>query len=219
MQRIVLIFVSVIFTLSLMLVVTADIEHKQHQHHRFRHHAKGHNHHKRLSPQQIEEESSNDQQKRRTLPPNIWALLTASEGRNKKLNNDDDDYDDIGTKFDVTNHKNEMNGISNEMDFASIEHESVEKVSANCPKCKQNSVKMSEDELASLRTEYVKNQILHKLRMTERPAPVSKDRLPMPIQEGYTIQVDESDDYLNRHLDDYFAKTTQKIIFLNRGKH
>lgn len=186
-----------------MLVVTAEIEHRQHL--RFRHHAKGH-HNKRPEVGV----TSNNQQKR-TLPPNIWTLLTENGGRNK-LN----DHDDGSTKSDVTIH--ETNGISNEMDFASIENESVEKVSANCPKCKQNSVKMSEDELASLRTEYVKNQILHKLRMTERPAPVSKDRLPMPIQEGYTIHVDESDDYLNRHLDDYFAKTTQKIIFLNRGK-
>lgn len=175
-------------------------------HHRQRHHGK--NHHKKSHDN---EESPTDIHKR-TLPPNIWALLAT----NKKANDDES-----GPKYnDDIESSHDMNEIADEStDFDTPDDESIKKVAANCPKCKQNSVKMSENELANLRIEYVKNQILHKLRMTERPAPISKDELPEPIQEGYAIQGGDDDtDYLNRHLDDYYAKTTQKIIFLTRGE-
>ncbi|CAO1351877.1 unnamed protein product [Diamesa serratosioi] len=75
---------------------------------------------------------------------------------------------------------------------------------------------MSEDELTELRIEFVKNQILQKLRLTERPAKMEMDRLPKPIADGYTIQVAEKTDDSSQRLDDYYGKTTQKIIFLNR---
>lgn len=169
--------------------------------HRNRHH--GHHHRK-----------SHEQQKR-TLPPNIWALHEAyksarDEASGPKYNkNIEASHDTNKIADDATNF-----GPSNGQD-----DDSIKKV--DCPKCKQNSVKMSENELANLRIEYVKNQILHKLRMTERPAPISKDDLPEPIQEGYAVSnhADLDDEHFNRHLDDYFAKTTQKIIFLTKGKY
>lgn len=135
-----------------------------------------------------------------------------------KRSSDDDDF---GSKYnaDISPNHDANEIAENSSDFEPSDDESIKKVAANCPKCKQNSVKMSENELANLRIEYVKNQILHKLRMTERPAPISKDGIPEPLQEGYAIgQGDEGTEFLNRHLDDYFAKTTQKIIFLTRGK-
>lgn len=100
-------------------------------------------------------------------------------------------------------------------------HQVVEKkVHPNCPKCKQNSVEMSEEELTKLRIEYVKKQILEKLRLTERPNPaVIKDALPAPIMEGETFQDDQDDQDFNRRMDDFYAKTTQKIIFLTQGKN
>lgn len=157
-------------------------------------------------------ESSSDLNKRTSLPPNIWALLASN-----KRSSDDDDF---GSKYnaDISPNHDANEIAENSSDFEPSDDESIKKVAANCPKCKQNSVKMSENELANLRIEYVKNQILHKLRMTERPAPISKDEIPEPLQEGYAIgQGDGGTAYLNRHLDDYFAKTTQKIIFLTRG--
>lgn len=190
--------VFILFLVIAVLASPTDINHHQHRHH-------GKNHKRRST------ESS--EAHKQTLPPNLFALLAT----NKRLKDDESgpkySDDDIETSHDA-------NEIADESpDFEPSDHnESIKKVAANCPKCKQNSVKMSENELANLRIEYVKNQILHKLRMTERPAPVPKDELPEPLQEGYAIQGDENADYLNRHLDDYYAKTTQKIIFLSRGE-
>lgn len=174
------------------------------EHHRQRHHR----HHKKRS----DSTESHTDSRERTLPPNIWALLA-----NNKRSSDDDLSPKYNDDIDPNHDVNEI--ADNSSDFEPADHdESIKKVAANCPKCKLNSVKMSENELANLRIEYVKNQILHKLRLTERPAPIPKDELPEPIQEGYAIQSDDDTDYLNRHLDDYYAKTTQKIIFLTRGK-
>lgn len=192
-----LIVMCLMIAVSLVSALPAEPTHHRHRHHG-KHHKKPH-------------ESTGEDQKR-TLPPNIWALLES----NKRASDDASGpkySDDIEPDHDV----NEI--ADDKADFEpATDDESIKKVAANCPKCKQNSVKMSENELANLRIEYVKNQILHKLRLTERPAPVSKDELPEPIQEGYAIQSDDDTEYLNRHLDDYFAKTTQKIIFLTRGE-
>lgn len=196
MNRI-LFFCLIVIAADLLTATPAD-------HHRRRHHGK---HQKRRA---FDAQQDNH---KRTLPPNIWALLA-----NDKRSSDDvvpKSSDDIDPIHDV----NEIADNSNSSDFEPADHdESIKKVAANCPKCKQNSVKMSENELTNLRIEYVKNQILHKLRLTERPAPIAKDDLPEPIQEGYAIQSEDDTDYLNRHLDDYYAKTTQKIIFLTRGE-
>ena len=185
------------------LIVASPTDPTNH-HHRHRHHGK----HQRKSQDNVESQS---EPTKRTLPPVIWNLLAT----NKRSSDDD-----FGPKYnDDIEPNHAMNEIAdNSSDFEPSDDESIKKVAANCPKCKQNSVKMSENELTNLRIEYVKNQILHKLRLTERPTAVSKDELPEPIQEGYAIHNDDDTDYLNRHLDDYYAKTTQKIIFLTRGE-
>lgn len=198
MQQFYLIFVSLVITAEIVAASPAELNHHRHHHHG--------KHHKKADHSS---EPATDSRER-TLPPNIWALLATN-----KRTSDDDNGPKYNDDIDA-NHVNEL--VDDSSDFEQSNDESIRKVAANCPKCKQNSVKMSEHELANLRIEYVKNQILHKLRMTERPAPVSKDELPEPIQEGYAIQNDDDTDYLNRHLDDYYAKTTQKIIFLSRGK-
>lgn len=202
MQQTCLIFLCIAIVLS--LVASSPAEIKRHRH---RHHGK---HHKKS---QEDYESPNDDHKH-TLPPNIWALLASNKS-------DDDNGSKSSDGIEPSHDLNEIADNVSDFDPDEADDESInKKVAANCPKCKKNSVKMSESELANLRIEYVKNQILHKLRMTERPAPVFKDELPEPIQEGYVIQGDDDPDYefLNRHLDDYFAKTTQKIIFLTQGK-
>lgn len=184
-------------------------------HHKMRHHRK---HHKRTNTAQSRDSVNNDDDQKRTIPPNIWALLASNSLMNRNQPNDLNDGPKYSNSDDETN-RNEID--IDDLDFGppkDDDDESIKKVSANCPKCKENSVKMSEDELASLRTEYVKNQILHKLGMNERPPPKSIEELPEPIQEGYATENEDDIDYLNRHLDDYFAKTTQKIIFLTQGK-
>uniref|UniRef100_A0A1B0EZJ7 Uncharacterized protein n=1 Tax=Phlebotomus papatasi TaxID=29031 RepID=A0A1B0EZJ7_PHLPP len=89
----------------------------------------------------------------------------------------------------------------------------------SCPSCQHN---LHSDDLLQLRIEFVKNQILQKLRLKERPN-VSRSSLPMPIIEGIIInkdQLEDSENSLNRkHRDDYYGKTTQKIIFLDEDSY
>jgi TGF-beta receptor, other len=88
-----------------------------------------------------------------------------------------------------------------------------------CPTCKNSVMTMSEDELSELRIEFVKNQILKKLRLTERPPKISAHSVPTPIvDEINTHQAEMEQGEMFKRLDDYYGKTTQKIIFLNRGK-
>jgi hypothetical protein len=199
MQRTCFIVFFIVFTVNLMDGSPASADH------RHRHHGK-HYKNKQMS-------SSSHEDQKRTLPPNIWALLASN-----KSARDDESGPKYNTDIEPGHDKNEIADDSTDFEPSNEDDESIKKV--NCPKCKQNSVKMSENELANLRIEYVKNQILHKLRLTERPAPILKDELPEPVQEGYAINsiADTDIDFLNRHLDDYFAKTTQKIIFLTKGK-
>lgn len=83
-----------------------------------------------------------------------------------------------------------------------------------CKTC-QNSVTMSTDELTALRIEFVKNQILKKLRLSERPK-VSAHDLPRPVTEHLIPMPDV--DNKERQLEDYYAKTTKKVIFLQEGR-
>lgn len=96
------------------------------------------------------------------------------------------------------------------------EHESIEKIPTKCPQCK-NSDTLSEDDLTKLRIEYVKKQILHKLRLTERPRPLKRSDLPEPVQVGYSIESDKNEEMFNRRPDGDYAKTTQKIVFMTQG--
>lgn len=93
------------------------------------------------------------------------------------------------------------------------QHDSGAKTKKNCKTC-QNVLTMSEDEVTALRIEFVKNQILKKLRLSERPQ-VSAADLPRPITEGI-IPIPE--EVVNRQSEDYYAKTTKKFIFLQEGK-
>lgn len=94
-------------------------------------------------------------------------------------------------------------------------HKKEKKNHANCPKCK-NELRMTEEELTELRIEYVKKQILRKLKLKERPQ-VSVSNIPKPVAEGATIQLDDSDDMQSRGSEEFYAKTTQKIIFPQLG--
>lgn len=93
-----------------------------------------------------------------------------------------------------------------------------ETISARCPKCESNRrvEHVSEEELTNLRIEFVKQQILEKLRLKERPN-VSAMGLPKPISDGVTIEQEE-DSTVNKDLDDYYARTSKKFIFLEVEK-
>ncbi|XP_055857717.1 inhibin beta B chain [Episyrphus balteatus] len=86
-----------------------------------------------------------------------------------------------------------------------------------CPKCESNrqNVRVSEEELTRLRIEFVKRQILEKLRLKDKPN-VSAVGMPKPIYEETTIHQDEPTS--SKDLDDYYARASKKFIFLEREK-
>lgn len=96
---------------------------------------------------------------------------------------------------------------------------SKEKLSSGCTKCHhRDALMMTEQELTDLRIEFVKNQILKKLKLKQRPQ-VTMSSVPRPVAEGATIQVDENDENsLTGIPDEYYARTTQKIIFPQLGE-
>lgn len=99
------------------------------------------------------------------------------------------------------------------------EHQQQPKAAATikCPKCESNrqNVRVSEEELTRLRIEFVKRQILEKLRLKDKPN-VSASGMPKPIYEETTIHQDEPTK--SKDLDDYYARASKKFIFLEREK-
>lgn len=205
-----------VFILVITLVTPAEIHRTRHNHRR-NHKSSPEQHHSTTEKSQFNPALQHEEY-RGELPPHIWALLTANSlvHRNQTNESNENDDDDDGPKY---------NEIDFDADFARrirLEDESARKDAANCPKCKKNnSVKMNQDEVTKLRIDYVKNEILNKLRLMERP-PIKEvqDDLPEPVQEGHTMEetIDENANSINSNVDDYFAKTTQKIIFLTQGE-
>lgn len=77
--------------------------------------------------------------------------------------------------------------------------------------------KQIEEELTLLRIEYIKQQILKKLRLKEKPAvslPIAG--LPKPVTEDESLFPRSQDD-LAEKMDHYYGKTTQAIIFPYEG--
>lgn len=72
-----------------------------------------------------------------------------------------------------------------------------------------------EEELTALRIEYIKHQILKKLRLKEKPTvsfPING--LPKPLTEDEHIFPINQE---NEIMDHYYGKTTQAIIFPSEG--
>lgn len=169
--------------------LSQEVRHKQH-HHKIRHNP--HRRHHRKSPNDLH----SDEKVQGKKPLGLFELLMR-ENVNQPPKVEEQE---VGIYDNIPENTTEV------------------KVHPNCPKCKQNAVEMSEAELVELRISYVKNQILQKLRLDKRPDPVDRPALPKPILDGVAIQSpgDDMDD-LNRRLDDFYAKTTQKVLFLSQG--
>lgn len=100
-----------------------------------------------------------------------------------------------------------------------LEKMQQQKTIVNCPKCQSRpELRMTEEQLTKLRIEYVKNQILKKLQMTERPN-VSATNLPRPVAEGSMIDPVDEEEQQNNAFEQFYGKTTQKIIFLELGTY
>lgn len=80
----------------------------------------------------------------------------------------------------------------------------------------QERYTVTEEELTALRIEYIKNQILKKLRLKEKPT-VSMKNLPKPVTEDESFLPKNDDDSYPSPLDDFYGKTTQVIVFPYKG--
>ena len=164
--------------------------------------------------------------------PRIWQHLSMVYDYDYSNENDrmygDSPVEDVILDTDESNIKIEIPMSVEEKDQEEEVHEKEEgeeeeeleqeNKSTRCPKCESNRKvqHVTEEELTRLRIEYVKQQILEKLRLKERPN-VSAVDLPKPIYEGVTIEQEE-DTTDKKDLDDFYARTSKKFIFLEVGK-
>uniref|UniRef100_A0A1A9X484 TGF-beta family profile domain-containing protein n=1 Tax=Glossina brevipalpis TaxID=37001 RepID=A0A1A9X484_9MUSC len=145
--------------------------------------------------------------------PRVWRQTTSDYN-----NNDPASLALSKEKQWLENDEMPLDVIDNEL--SSIE--AIKKVEIErdprCPKCESNRkvAHVSEEELTQLRIEFVKHQILEKLRLKERPN-VSAVGLPKPISEGVTIE-EERGSMIEKEFDDYYARTSKKFIFLQVEK-
>lgn len=85
----------------------------------------------------------------------------------------------------------------------------------NCAGCAQNKVNVIEsDPLTELRVEYVKQQILKKLRLSKPPeVSMPLSTLPKPLINGNVLRSD-----LERPMENFYGKTNQVVVFPSEGK-
>lgn len=75
----------------------------------------------------------------------------------------------------------------------------------------------AEKEFTQLRIEYIKNQILKKLRLKETPTGGVED-LPKPLKEYENSLPEAFNNAPNSYYDDFYGKTTQAVVFPTEGK-
>lgn len=91
------------------------------------------------------------------------------------------------------------------------------KVQESVEKTLNEGYSVTENEFTALRIEYIKNQILKKLRLKEKPNIRITD-LPKPVKEYENLIPNQDDNILSSYSDDFYGKTTQAIIFPFEGK-
>lgn len=95
--------------------------------------------------------------------------------------------------------------------------------SSNDNQIEENSVDKQQpefpvsDEFTAIRIEYIKNQILKKLRLKEKPT-VDIGELPKPVRDYENILPDQDMMVESGYSDDFYGKTTQAIVFPYEGK-
>lgn len=75
---------------------------------------------------------------------------------------------------------------------------------------------ITEKQLTALRIEYIKNQILKKLRLKQKPQVFMAD-LPEPVIEDESL-VPGQEYAQDTYLDDFFGRTTFSVIFPYEGE-
>lgn len=202
----------------------ADMQNEEPPHH-LRHQAQHHRHHHHHHHQQQQSHSPNITSETPTLTPsnirpspNMWTIL----GQTVKIHDGSAEQND--NENDAKYYKEfEQQHLEDKFKREHGAHDVDQAIddptkSLSCAKCKSRpEIRMTEEELTNLRIEYVKNQILKKLRLTKRPQ-VSASNIPKPVAEGATIHQENAQEQIKRAPDEFYGKTTQKIVFPELGE-
>lgn len=99
--------------------------------------------------------------------------------------------------------------------YTLLPHPSLTNKENNCAGCAQNKVNVIEpDPLTELRVEYVKQQILKKLRLSKPPeVSMPLSTLPKPLINGNVLRSD-----LERPVENFYGKTNQVVVFPSEGE-
>lgn len=76
---------------------------------------------------------------------------------------------------------------------------------------------VTEEEFTALRIEYIKNQILKKLRLKKKPK-IAGAHLPKAVTENEALLPRSDESVETNYFDDFYGKTTQAIVFPYEGK-
>lgn len=227
---------SIIIFLILSSVKCADI-HRIRRKHQHQYHKPSIDHDSTSATEIFSfEPAKQHEEYRGEMPLQIWKILAANSHQLNRQNqtsetDSDNAIDNVSQYIEANDNVNFdlPSSYENEADKLGVKSQSDSDNSLfNCPKCKEKNLNLGEYELTKLRIEYIKNEILNKLRLHERPPKKDMvDELPEPIQDGYNEGHEDIDDNQNsisnvrnvNAFEEYFAKTTQKIIFLTQGKY
>lgn len=112
----------------------------------------------------------------------------------------------------VTNLSNMLTSSSQSTDPASEK---------NCPGCAQNKIVIDDDPfLTELRVEYVKQQILKKLRLSKPPeVSMPLSTLPKPLINGNVLELRPGEPLVpDKPAESFYGKTNQVVVFPHEGK-
>lgn len=100
--------------------------------------------------------------------------------------------------------------------YTFLPHSSLTNKEDDCAGCAQNKVNAIDPDplLTELRVEYVKQQILKKLRLSKPPeVSMPLSTLPKPLINGNVLRPD-----LERPAENFYGKTNQVVVFPSEGK-
>lgn len=81
--------------------------------------------------------------------------------------------------------------------------------------CANCALDITQSQLTEVRLEFVKQQILKKLRLSRKPELALPLSLPVPVAQGQTLSAGTD---APPEFDNYYGRTEQKIIFPAEGE-
>lgn len=90
----------------------------------------------------------------------------------------------------------------------------------DCVGCQQNKINVNDPDLllTELRVEYVKHQILKKLRLSKPPeVSMPLSTLPKPLINGNVLELQPGTPLEEKPAENFYGKTDQIVVFPNQG--